>query len=79
MGWPDHGVPGKNEFATLALLIKEMRSARFQSRWPIVVHCSAGIGRTGTLLAIYNLVQLFDKYGNLSLKENGIDDSSSFF
>jgi len=38
-GWPDHGVPGKHEFATLAVLIREMRSAKSRSRWPIVVHC----------------------------------------
>ncbi|KAK0416188.1 hypothetical protein QR680_012333 [Steinernema hermaphroditum] len=44
--WPDHGVPS-NDLAPLVLL-QRIR----QSQLPIVVHCSAGVGRTGSIVAI---------------------------
>lgn len=44
--WPDRGVP-INQLATLRLL-------HFLGPYQrIIVHCSAGIGRTGTIMAIY--------------------------
>eukprot|EP00035_Acanthoeca_spectabilis_P021111 m.436396 g.436396 ORF g.436396 m.436396 type:complete len:381 (-) comp17968_c0_seq1:174-1316(-) len=49
-GWPDHGVPD-----TAAPVIAFLRAVRMEtsgSRSPILVHCSAGIGRTGTFMAI---------------------------
>lgn len=55
--WPDHGVP-KDEAIMLAF-IDELRSVRAklmppspQAPWPIVVHCSAGIGRTGVVMSL---------------------------
>uniref|UniRef100_A0A914Q2T8 Protein tyrosine phosphatase n=1 Tax=Panagrolaimus davidi TaxID=227884 RepID=A0A914Q2T8_9BILA len=44
-GWPDHGVP--NEYLATLRLIERMSNYS-----PCLVHCSAGIGRTGTIVGI---------------------------
>ncbi|KAI6231589.1 Receptor-type tyrosine-protein phosphatase epsilon [Aphelenchoides besseyi] len=44
-GWPDRGVP-ENFMACLRLL------AKLKGLSPVVVHCSAGIGRTGTIVGL---------------------------
>lgn len=46
--WADHGVPSSP--AELLRLLRILRSE--PPSGPPVVHCSAGIGRTGTLVAI---------------------------
>jgi receptor-type tyrosine-protein phosphatase F len=48
--WPDHGVP-ESTAGTIALL-RKAKSTRGASTAPMVVHCSAGVGRTGTLIAL---------------------------
>jgi len=48
--WPDFGVPKETQF--FKDLLKEVEIRR-QEKEPIVVHCSAGIGRTGTFVAIH--------------------------
>lgn len=45
IGWPDHGAPSSNDFFHL---IDEMEKL---PQGKLLVHCSAGIGRTGTLVA----------------------------
>uniref|UniRef100_A0A1I7S3R8 Protein-tyrosine phosphatase n=2 Tax=Bursaphelenchus xylophilus TaxID=6326 RepID=A0A1I7S3R8_BURXY len=47
-GWPDHGVP--ESVATC----REVRNLvhKYYEKKPIVIHCSAGVGRTGTFVAI---------------------------
>ncbi|XP_046554314.1 uncharacterized protein LOC124263694 isoform X2 [Haliotis rubra] len=51
--WPDHGVPD-----TLALVhyIWLVRQTVAERAGPLLVHCSAGIGRTGTYIAVDSLI-----------------------
>ncbi|XP_039615791.1 receptor-type tyrosine-protein phosphatase beta isoform X1 [Polypterus senegalus] len=58
--WPDHGVP-----ETTQSLIQFVRTVRdFINRTPgsggTVVHCSAGVGRTGTFIALDRVLQQLD-------------------
>lgn len=47
--WPDHGVPQDSaDFVRFAHLVRELRSSAVHE--PMIVHCSAGIGRTGVLI-----------------------------
>lgn len=48
--WPDHGVPETP--TSLIHMMKIVRELQPSNRVPIVVHCSAGCGRTGTIAAI---------------------------
>jgi protein tyrosine phosphatase len=50
--WPDHGVP---DYATPLMILHKQVMNRWSSLPrgpPILVHCSAGVGRTGTFIAI---------------------------
>jgi len=53
--WPDSGVPDTTE--QMSDLIRELDIRKGGLDDPIVVHCSAGIGRTGTFLAIHMALQ----------------------
>jgi len=53
--WPDHGVPTSTK--KMAKLIAELDIRKTHPSEPIVIHCSAGIGRAGTFLAIHSMRQ----------------------
>ncbi|XP_019857616.1 PREDICTED: receptor-type tyrosine-protein phosphatase kappa-like [Amphimedon queenslandica] len=48
--WPDHGVP--DHATPLMSLHKQVMATWSPSKGPILVHCSAGVGRTGTFIAL---------------------------
>uniref|UniRef100_A0A8C0EFH7 Receptor-type tyrosine-protein phosphatase V n=1 Tax=Bubo bubo TaxID=30461 RepID=A0A8C0EFH7_BUBBB len=55
--WPDHGIP---ESTTSIMTFRELVREHIQSTkdaGPTLVHCSAGVGRTGTFIALDRLLQ----------------------
>ncbi|KRY31090.1 Tyrosine-protein phosphatase non-receptor type 11, partial [Trichinella spiralis] len=63
LAWPDHGVP-PNPGTVVNFLeeINQLESGMTDKR-PLIVHCSAGIGRTGTFIAIDLILCFIRKYG----------------
>ncbi|XP_063798895.1 receptor-type tyrosine-protein phosphatase H [Pseudophryne corroboree] len=59
--WPDHGVPDStSSIIDFRNLVREHMDQR-KSNGPTIVHCSAGVGRTGTLIALDYLIQQMEK------------------
>ncbi|XP_070813531.1 receptor-type tyrosine-protein phosphatase eta-like [Pituophis catenifer annectens] len=55
--WPDHGVPETTDLLiSFRHLVHEFMKQKPSSS-PTLVHCSAGVGRTGTFIAIDHLIQ----------------------
>ncbi|CCW66949.1 unnamed protein product [Phytomonas sp. Hart1] len=52
-GWPDLGVP--SSAVALCELFKIVDA--YQDTAPVLVHCSAGVGRTGTFIGTYAILQ----------------------
>ncbi|XP_060478202.2 tyrosine-protein phosphatase non-receptor type 11-like isoform X2 [Panthera onca] len=61
--WPDHGVPA--EPAGVLDFLDQVNRAQnsMPGAGPMVVHCSAGIGRTGTIIVIDILVDIIRRQG----------------
>ncbi|XP_067415989.1 phosphatidylinositol phosphatase PTPRQ isoform X3 [Emydura macquarii macquarii] len=58
--WPEHGVPETT--ASLIHFVKLIRASRAHDNTPMVVHCSAGVGRTGVYIALDHLTQHIDDH-----------------
>nr|XP_033794962.1 receptor-type tyrosine-protein phosphatase kappa isoform X4 [Geotrypetes seraphini] len=60
-GWPDHGVP--YHATGLLSFIRRVKQSNPPSAGPIVVHCSAGAGRTGCYIVIDIMLDMADREG----------------
>ena len=85
IGWPDYGVPEEGDHLTK--LVKKVRYI-IQSdqdkisngkKFTVLAHCSAGVGRTGTFIAMYQMMDriedmLSNKYNNSQSNGNQFID-----
>ncbi|KAM9310232.1 tyrosine-protein phosphatase non-receptor type 6 isoform 2-T4 [Pholidichthys leucotaenia] len=63
LSWPDHGVPQEPSGVLAFLSQVNTKQAEFFNLGPMIIHCSAGIGRTGTIVVIDMIVQSIDTVG----------------
>ncbi|CAD5228292.1 unnamed protein product [Bursaphelenchus okinawaensis] len=63
LGWPDRGVP-----STTLCALTLLKAPRTSSS-PTIVHCSAGIGRTGSVVAIEYVIQATLSLSTMNLAE----------
>ncbi|XP_026002954.1 receptor-type tyrosine-protein phosphatase C isoform X2 [Astatotilapia calliptera] len=65
MSWPDHGVPGEPHL--LLKLRRRVNAFKNFFSGPIVVHCSAGVGRTGTYIGIDAMMEGLESEGRVDI------------
>ncbi|XP_060933938.1 receptor-type tyrosine-protein phosphatase C-like isoform X2 [Limanda limanda] len=65
MSWPDHGVPSEPHL--LLKLRRRVNAFKNFFSGPIVVHCSAGVGRTGTYIGIDAMMEAMEVEGRVDI------------
>ncbi|XP_021350745.1 receptor-type tyrosine-protein phosphatase mu-like [Mizuhopecten yessoensis] len=71
--WPDHDIPDVLE---LVMFHRHLQRLRTKGEGPLIAHCSAGIGRTGTLIALDALLEagktadVIDIHGYVTIMRN---------
>jgi len=64
VSWPDLGVPNDPK-QLLDLILRYRTSDTYTKAWPLLVHCSAGVGRTGTFLLTDAMFEMAKETGTV--------------
>ena len=68
LGWPDHGVPA-NAISMIDFIRRVRRSHPYSNTDIMVVHCSAGVGRTGTFITLDYMLERIKTENSLNIFE----------
>ena len=64
--WPDHGLP-QNAMSLISFIRRVRKEHPVSLDQPLLVHCSAGVGRTGTFILLDRVMQQMKREGTLSI------------
>ena len=59
--WPDHGVP--DHPTPFLMFLRRIKAVNPPESGPMIIHCSAGVGRTGCFIVIDSMIERL-KYDN---------------
>eukprot|EP00064_Thunnus_orientalis_P002673 superscaffoldBa00000204_g2680 len=65
-GWPEIGIPAEGR-GMIDIIASVQRQQQQSGNRPIIVHCSAGAGRTGTFIALSNILERVKAEGLLDV------------
>ncbi|KAJ8040196.1 Receptor-type tyrosine-protein phosphatase T [Holothuria leucospilota] len=57
--WPDKNIP--DQPSLLIEFTRRVKTHQKDEKVPLIVHCSAGVGRTGTFIALYSLMDVVER------------------
>jgi protein tyrosine phosphatase len=66
--WPDHGVPQYTS-SMVKFILDQIKPDMKSNTAPIIVHCSAGAGRTGTFIAIDTTLDRLEEENTINIFE----------
>lgn len=65
--WPDFGVPDHPNPIISFIRRVNIFNKSGDGRGPDIIHCSAGVGRTGTYITIQSMLQMIEEEGRLDV------------
>ena len=66
--WPDHGVP-ENVMSLISFIRYVRKMFPTSLDHPLLVHCSAGVGRSGTFITLDMMMQQMKAEGTLNVHQ----------